>query len=351
MKKFKIFALITVFLSILILTGCAPKHSNDAEKSLLLFIDRYTDVAARSDSYSSATPYEYFIQPPYQEQLDGQNVSFQYTFDTGVITKNIYFIFTNISPNGSSSYPIVSDMDQNISQNIIPETGGELKSNLINSNNAGIRGKPEVSEFNRNPYAYLDKINPVKILLNNIASPSGPRYDSAGDPIAKTFYIDSSNSISAHCKYSQSFSVPSLGKTKTLNIWVADNCWVSGGTKTKLVDQTMVNELASKFLAIGNNDIYDWVTNIYGEEWGSLPTYAQSDLISETTSNNQITILLFDIDNDNSTSGGVLGYFWSKDNFQTSRVSYSNQRIMFYLDAVLLATNEGTWDITDKWPA
>ncbi|HQL80849.1 MAG TPA: peptidase M30, partial [Spirochaetota bacterium] len=68
---------------------------------------------------------------------------------------------------------------------------------------------------------------------------------------------------------------------------------------------------------------------------------------------NQITILLYDINFDNSTTGGVVGYFWAKDNFKSSVISYSNERIMFYMDSVLFATvktGEAPWDITDYWP-
>jgi hypothetical protein len=356
MKKFNTSLLLLVFLSIFVLSGCKSGKSNDAAKSLLPFIDRYTEVGPRSNQYTNAlgTGYQYFFIPAFTEQDQGENVSFQYTFNTST-SKDIYFIFTNTSPSISSSYPIVSNMDQNISQDLIPETGAVPKLNLISSNKTGIRGKPEVSEFNRNPYAFLDKVNPVKILLNIVPS-SGPRYDVLNN--TNIFKIDSNpnNNVSATCRKIVTSTTPLFG-TKTLNIWVANNCWIDSGTKSWLVNQNMVDALANQFLNSSNDDIYDWVTNIFGKEWGALPLYAQSDLISDTVSKNEITILLFDIDNDNGNhgNGGVLGYFWAKDNFQTSSVSYSNQRIMFYLDAVLLAMGDNpnplNWKITDKWPS
>ena len=111
----------------------------------------------------------------------------------------------------------------------------------------------------------------------------------------------------------------------------------------------MVDALAETFLKDNSdNDVYDWVTNIYGEEW-------ETDLNGYTgfiTANNEITILLTDIDEDNSPTGGVIGFFWSKDNFEQSAVSGSNERIMFYADAVMFANGEGLdgWDIDDFWP-
>jgi hypothetical protein len=92
---------------------------------------------------------------------------------------------------------------------------------------------------------------------------------------------------------------------KTLNIWVSNDSFGAGCAKSKCVTQTMVNALANSFLKEGNdNDIYDWVTNIYGAEWGG---HTDASLI---TPNNEITILLTDIGNDNSTTGGVVGYFF-----------------------------------------
>jgi len=139
---------------------------------------------------------------------------------------------------------------------------------------------------------------------------------------------------------------------KTLNIWVANDCWTVGGTKSRLIDQDMVDALAAKFLAAGeDNDIYDWVTNIYGEEWG---TTSYSNLIDP---NDEITILLYDIADDNSTAGGIVGFFYGKDNFVADPdlgIEHSNERVMFYIDAVMYAQEEpdgDSWEITDFWPS
>jgi len=137
---------------------------------------------------------------------------------------------------------------------------------------------------------------------------------------------------------------------KTLNIWVSNDSFNSGSgcSKVKCVTQEMIDDLADTFLRSGtNNDIYDWVTNIFGEEWGEEARQKYGSLIGES---NEINILLTDIDNDNSTSGGVVGYFYSKDNYVTSTISGSNEKIMFYADAVLFATGDGIWDIDDFWP-
>ena len=141
---------------------------------------------------------------------------------------------------------------------------------------------------------------------------------------------------------------------RTLNIWVANDCWETGGSKKHLITQGMITALEEKFLKTGpDNDIYDWVTSILGAEWG---TTGYSNLISQ---NGEITILLSDINNDNSDTGGVVGYFWSGNNFAQSTVSDSNERIMFVIDAVMYASpsNDGYtteaatgWSVSDFWP-
>jgi hypothetical protein len=139
------------------------------------------------------------------------------------------------------------------------------------------------------------------------------------------------------------------GTSRTLNIWVADDCW-TGGSKSFLVDGTMVGALADSFLKTGAaNDIYDWVAAVVGVEWGD---HGYSNLIAP---NQEITILLSDIEADNSDTGGIVGYFWAGNNFTTADVPASNERIMFVIDAVMYAAlvsarGETVWSTTNYWP-
>ncbi len=171
--------------------------------------------------------------------------------------------------------------------------------------------------------------------------------DNVGD--TKTFYLDADGTQMTDA--TAIIVVPNIKTAlgdKTLNIWVSDDSYGLGCDKSRCVTEDMVRDLANTFLLDGpDNDIYDWVTNVYGEEW-ETDTNGYSDLIS---ANDEITILLTDIDKDNSPDGGVIGYFWSKDNFvRSSLVNGSNERIMFYADSVMFANGEDTWDIDDPWP-
>lgn len=165
-----------------------------------------------------------------------------------------------------------------------------------------------------------------------------------------TFYLDTTSSgdtTQATLKKVVS-DISTVFGNKTLNIWVSDNSFGAGCSKSKCMTQEMVDALADMFLKSGSdNDIYDWVTNIFGEEWGADAQASYSNFIGET---DQVDILLTDIGEDNSPNNGILGYFYAKDNYDISSISGSNERIMFYADAVIFANGENTWDIDDYWP-
>lgn len=149
------------------------------------------------------------------------------------------------------------------------------------------------------------------------------------------------------------------GGERTLDIWVADNCWddpdtpFPDGDRSRLVTPDMVAALADRFLKGGGfDDIYDWVTGMLGAEWGD---HDYTDLIAP---DNEVAILLCDIDDDDSTEGGLVGYFYSRDNVEPLSEPHSNGRVMFTIDAVLYAVEDAgdadgdgsDWDPTDSWP-
>ncbi|MBN2158894.1 MAG: hypothetical protein JW807_05825 [Spirochaetes bacterium] len=348
----------------LLQAGCNDEAGTSPKSLLALYNPIIYVDGSLNDAFDGSLEYSLTLYEPTQYSLtDGDNnqyllsaddpvpnVNLQYSLTINDSPKDVYFIFTNTSPYSKSSYPAVTDPEQSIYQDIIPESGDGNTQTPVPGGAAGIRGKPEISEFNRNPFALLNSINPVTLLLS-IVPPDRPLYDAEGSGSA--LRIDKYTTVNATCREVRTVET-ALG-AKTLNIWVADNCWYSGGTTTNKINQDMVTDLADQFIKTDlNNDIYDWVSNIYGEEWGPLTDSSLSErdrnkLIDVT---NEITILLYDIDNDNSQNGGVLGYFWAKDNFKKTAISYSNERIMFYLDAVLFATKSGgIWNITDKWPS
>ena len=96
--------------------------------------------------------------------------------------------------------------------------------------------------------------------------------------------------------------------SKTLEIWVQESEWT-----TKVTD-TMTSALAAEFLSDAgtDDDIYDWVAGVFGEEW-SAEAGAYSNTVPETDT---ITILLYPIPyNGTIGPGGIVGFFWGKDNY------------------------------------
>ena len=134
---------------------------------------------------------------------------------------------------------------------------------------------------------------------------------------------------------------------KALNIWVETSYW-----DNSTITQEMVDFVADNFLKEGSgNDIYDWVSNIFGDEWGNVDyTYYENqyyDAIPTIPDYNEINIVIVDI-HDNNLDDGVVGFFWAKDNFEEmpetdnipSIFDYSNERITFYIEANYLALLE-----------
>ncbi len=170
--------------------------------------------------------------------------------------------------------------------------------------------------------------------------------------IQYSFYLDESGwySTTASLRKITRDVQTKFGK-KTLKIWVSNDAFGSGCFKQTCITQEMVDALSQAFLQPGeDNDIYDWDTAIYGEEWGDR-AHAKFPNVIDTT--DTIDILLTDIDDDDSPDAGTIGYFYSKDNYVQSFIPGSNERIMFYIDSVMFANDDGGtagWSIDDFYP-
>ena len=200
----------------------------------------------------------------------------------------------------------------------------------------------EVENFRKNIKTYLDK-KQVNVLEAD--KKFGRKTQKAVEGTEKIFYFDENARQLTVATARKVVSVATAYGVKTLNIWVSNDSFGAGCVKVKCLTQGMIDALSNSFLRAGaDNDVYDWVTNVYGQEWG---THSNNGLIENT---NEITILLSDIDNDNSQNGGVIGYFFPKDNFKKESIVGSNEQIMLYADAVLFANGNATWSIDNFWP-
>ena len=199
---------------------------------------------------------------------------------------------------------------------------------------------PEIVEFNNNPPP-LERSVGLRKNLNL----QGQQTVEQGDR-----FVFSSSSTNA--------AVPATARrvvrdgSTTLAIWVADRKWSATCQVTHpCMTGEMVDAVARKFLRPGaGNDIYDWVTSIFGAPWGDHP---YSNIIPPEAAG-QIHVLFYDIDGDGPWSEGewrTMGYFHARHNFLRTALSDSNERLMFVMDAPLMAFREGSsWDVTDDVP-
>lgn len=269
---------------------------------------------------------------------DAGAATLTYRVDLGAAPREVFFVFTNPSAADADSSPVVTPLDfdprEKIEQALLQT---DLLSRWARQNDVGLSGTPAVDLFNADPWTY----GGIRRLPRAGSTVSAALL--AVDSVGKTgrFYDAWDHQIPATCRK----VIAADGKT--VNLWVADNAWAGGGcTKTKCVSQTMLDSLGERFLKAGaDNDIYNASTSIFGAEWG---THSYGNMIS---ADNTVTILLADIQGDNSLSGGILGYYYARDNFLTSAAPTSNQRLLLVLDSVMFANPSGSsWEMTDYWP-
>ncbi len=94
------------------------------------------------------------------------------------------------------------------------------------------------------------------------------------------------------------------------------------------INSDAVKEVASSFLKDGdNNDIYDFLTLIYGSEWAG----EKSHFINMINPKGELHLLLYKFDKEKR-----VGYFAPKDLFLQNQVASSNQKLLIYLNSTYL---------------
>ena len=243
-------------------------------------------------------------------------------------TKSLYILFTNASEDNATV--TVSDD--------APED------EELNAETTTTSSEPVNSDFNQVPIEITEFNNkniPPKDLngSSTVAPLSEEEEEQEGDTKLLYAYNDEQNATLRKLVA----DIDTNNGTRTLKIWVADNTFGDDCNKSKCLTQDMVDEMADAFLKDGlNNDIYDWVSNIYGPEWGP---HDSSYLIPES---DEINIYLIDLGEDDSANGGTLGYFWAMENYTKDVYDKSNERVMFFIDSVMYA-NRGDDGESDYW--
>lgn len=277
----------------------------------------WTDVS-KTDSYSGSGDQVILVDTT-------GNVNLTYTLDLGANTRDVYFIFTNTTMSDAGSNPVVKSVGaEEPDPQIMSDTDTSssfMDSSITNDIPAGQRGTQEISEFNRNPFAYITNNDSGTMLKSMITAPE-PLLTIVGDE-TPFFYDKTTNSLTAVCRHIKT------ANSKTLYVW---------REKTVSITDTQIQNIGNKFLNDGtSDDIYEWVTNIFGVEWGTWSNHNyDSQLITPT---NEIHILIYDMATHDPSMANVIGFFWGKDNFKSSSISYSNQKIMFYINSSFVTTS------------
>jgi len=269
--------------------------------------------------------------------------------DLGDEKKQLYILLTNHSPTVTASVTI----DHNAKViGAAPKDRTSLSPSKKRIKQRILRHAPaHVTQFNHDTLTslhrmpWLKKRKKVSSSQSTYSADNAVRYDRT-EGESKTFEIEEDTSVSTNATLKKIVSdINTTFGTKTLNIWVSNDTFDDGNgcDKETCITQALVDTLADTFLKEGvDNDIYDWVTNVYGEEWGAAASEKYSNLIGES---DEINILLTDIDDDDSRNGGTVGYFYAKDNYTKASKSGSNEMVMFYIDSVMYANT----DAGDFW--
>ena len=241
--------------------------------------------------------------------------------------KNVYLLFTNFSKINNK---IILKNSEDIQQGLQKRT----EYPLYNQESSTQHTPKYIMNFNHQPIEegeFLKELESAKFFKSDSINSN------------QLFYLEKDLSISTQATSRKIVkNIKTEYGNKTLNIWVSDDSFGENCSKEYCVRQDMVDILADIFLKDGeDNDIYDWITNIFGEEWG------EANNGSFISNSNEITILLTDINSDNRVMGGMLGYFYAKDNYKKTLFEGSNERVMFYIDSVLFASHQGQdlWSI------
>lgn len=304
-------------------------------------------VAASCTIPGSQTPSTSVTSPP-SVLISNYNGTFSYTVDAGSTAKDVYFVFSNTSLDTSASAATVAN-----SVGTIKVDGAEIAASSAQPaggpSESSTKAKDTVARIARDLAGAFTSRN---ISASKSVTISPPSLDVIGSSSTGSLtapqLCDDLKPIASTCR--QIVAATTAQGPRILNIWVADDCWLGGTSEGSTVqgkkhgiNQTMVDTLAAKFLSSGVNNIYAYDTAILGPEWGSNTGY--SYLIPF---NNEITILLSDIDddnNDNGAGGVTVGYFNRLNNYTNEGLAQvypayagdSSERIMFVVDAVLYA--------------
>ena len=313
----------------------ADSNTADSDADTLMFTMAVQPPAALSCTYRGSGDHVCPVNPDGQA-LDEVSLSLR----LGTARRDVYVIATN-----TNSYPAstrVERLDAGAdAQRQRPVARREYPSHRLQPDSSG-HAPPWIVEFNNSP-PLLQRSGVPQRSLRAQAQPAVVE----GDRFTFTAQHDGNALVPATAR-----RVVSDG-SMSLVVWVADRDWsATCRAAHHCMTREMVDAAAGRFLRSGpGNDIHDWLTAVFGNAWGSHP---YTNLIPPESAR-QVHILFLDIDGDGVPSPGqsrVYGYFNRVHNYLRTFRSMSNERLMFFMDAAIMADRDGpTWEASDPRPS
>ena len=310
----------------------ADDNTADSDADTLMFTVAVRPPDALSCTYRGSGDDVCHINPD-GEALDEVFLSLR----LGAGRPEVYAIATNT--NGYAASARVERLDDEAeAQRHRPLARREYPPHGLQPDSSG-HAPPWIVEFNNNP---------PPMQRSGVSQPSlraqAQRAVAEGDRFT---FISQQDEVPATAR-----RVVSDGST-TLVVWVADRDWsATCRAAHPCMTREMVDAAAGRFLRSGpGNDIHDWLITIFGNAWGP---HDSTNLIPPESAG-QIHILFLDIDGDGIPSPGqlrVYGYFHGLHNFLRTALPSSNERLMFFMDAAIMAHRDGpTWEVSDPRPS
>ncbi len=270
---------------------------------------------------------------------DDRNEEVSFTA-SGLVAGQAFLVVTNADP--GASFALSGTL-----ANAAPEARTALDASATADSAARyLRDIPAVSAFNADPWAFVEADADTSRAI--VTSEPAFSTSAVGDPEEFTYLIVNfvgeleTVTASATCMAYDTDTDTGISAA----IWVLDSLLADS-----TISQTMIDAVLSKFLVDGpDNDIHDWVSSVFGDSY-STPVAARSDAL--ITDADVVDILIADIGQQDIESG-IIGYFHSLHNYKKTVFSDSNERVMFFIDAPILADPYGgknlIWEPTDDGP-
>ncbi|BCL75884.1 hypothetical protein JHS3_16200 [Jeongeupia sp. HS-3] len=223
----------------------------------------------------------------------------------GVTGKTVTLIYTNQTPNPVAMPTITLSASQQLASLKSVSTETDERINHI---------PKRVREFNSN----RPTLQRAAGALRAIKAPSAAV---VGD--ARSWAVDNGVSDTLETRNALLQKKVTAADGRVVNFWVE-----SGEFGIGKLTAAQLDALASRFVD-GSNSVYSMVTGLAGQPWGAHP---YTDLIP---ANQEIDIVFVNFDRNNKPYG-LMGYFWSLNNFlkdnNHAELKNSNQSLSFYMD-------------------